>query len=200
MFDWLSFVPITVVVAIGVFAIKETFELLRRRSGDARRVRGLKALLARECELNYWAIKSFRRILNEIPTQENNNWQMRVTIEKTGSGRPFAKVVSDDGGIEAHYGIPQVHRELMSKFLLDVATLDKDFFEILEPAFDAVAELEHIRESLVSARYAPEDIGQDGYLEGFAGYALNEIKDAEMCLANLYVYCTGQALTKHRLR
>ena len=196
----LSLIPFTALVAIAVFAVKETIEFFRRRSGDRRRIRALTALLARECELNYWTIKSLRRVFVEVATDENPDTAGSVTVEKKPSGRAYAKVMTEDGGLEAHYSIPHVHRELMSKFLLDIATLDEKLFDVMEPAYDALAEVEHVRESLLNASEAPEEIGEDGYMEGLAGYALDELRDAETALSALYKHCSGEVLTKHRLR
>lgn len=200
MSSWVSVLPITALIAIFIFVCKEVLEFIRRRSGDQRKLQALKALLARECELNLWTIKNLRRIFSEVHTVENENPQISVEVLRTPSGRPFARVISDDEGTELHIGIPKAHRELMSKFLLDVATLDKKLFEVMEPAYDGLAELEHIHESLLNVRDAPEFIGSSGYLEGLAGYALDEIQNVENALSSLYMHCTGKALTKHRLR
>lgn len=200
MSNWLSLLPLTALIAILVFVLKEALEFVRRRNADQRKLQALTALLARECELNLWSIKALRRIFSEVDTEGNENPQIKVEIQRTPSGRPFAKVVSHDEGTESHLGIPKIHRELMSKFLLDVATLDRKLFEVLEPAYDGLAVIEHIRESLVTAQDAPEFMGPDGFIEGLAGYALDELLEVEDSLAILYKHCTGKALTKHRLR
>ncbi len=200
MSNLLSLLPLTALVAILVFACKEILEYFRRRNGDQRKLHALKVLLARECELNLWSTKTLRRIFSEVNTGENENPQIRVEIQKTTSGRPFARVVSDDEGTESHISVPNVHRELMSKFLLEVAILDKKLFETMEPAYDRLAELEHIRESLLIVQDAPEFMGQDGYIEGLASYSVDKIQKAEDALGVLYKHCTGKALTKHRLR
>lgn len=198
--NWLSVLPITAVVAIVVFISKEALEYFRRSGADKRKIAALTALLARECELNYWTIKSLRRIVTEIPTEESPGPQFRFSIEHKPSGRPYAKVVSSDGKLESHLGIPKVHRELMSKFLLDIATLDRKLFEVMEPAYDALAELEHVRETLVNIDDGAGLIPRDDFLAGFAGYAIVELKDAENAVGALYKYCTNRPLTQHRLR
>lgn len=195
-----SLLPATAVVAILVFIARETLELVRRRGADARKSAALTHLLSRECELNFWVIKSLRHIVQQIPSEENPEASGSITIERTPSGRTYARIVSADGGSESHLNVPKVHRELMSKFLLEIATIDKDLFAVMEPAYDSLADLEHVRESLVNAREAPDYIGQDGYLEGFAGFALDELLHAERNLSALYRHCTGKELTKHRLR
>lgn len=200
MFQSADVLPITAIVAIAIFAAKEVLEVVRRWKGDQRRLLALKTLLARECELNLWSVKTLRRIALEIDTTERPNPDTVVTIEKTNGGRPYALVLVENGQAGARYPIPRVHRDLMSKLLLEVATLDKALFQAMEPAYDALAELDHVREKLLGAPDAPEELGQTSYLEGLAGYALDEIKEAEDALALLYKHCTGDELTKHRLR
>lgn len=88
----------------------------------------------------------------------------------------------------------------MSKFLLEIATLDKTLFEIMEPAYDGLAEVDHVRESLLNIDEGDNLIPKYDYLAGFAEYALNELEEAEAALAKLYTHCTGRPLTQHRLR
>ncbi|WP_158080984.1 hypothetical protein [Pelomonas sp. KK5] len=197
---WGSLLPATAVVAVLLFIARETLEYFRRRGADKRKVSALTHLLARECELNYWAIKALRYIAIQIPTDENPGEGMQVTIERKPSGRSYARIVSADGGTESHHPVPRVHRELMSKFLLDVATIDRELFVVMEPAYDALSHLEHVRESFVNAPEASDFIGQDGYLEGLAGFALDELLKAEDKIGRLYRHCTGNELTKHRVR
>lgn len=200
MNNWPNILPITAIIAVVIFLIKESLEFGRRRLGDQRKLRALKALCARECELNYWTIKQLRSVLKEIPTAENGNSQIFVHIEKTAGGRPYARIHSDDGGTEHHTGIPEVHRETMSKFLLEVAMLDRSLFDLLEPAYDRLAEVAHVRESLLAIDEHPRFLTRDAYLEGFAGYGLSKLQESESALKALYFHCAGKALEKHRLR
>jgi len=195
-----SIFPATAVVAVLLFITRETLEFFRRRAADKRKANALTHLLARECELNYWTVKALRYIIQQIPCSEHPDANGTVSIERKPSGRVYARVVSEDEGSESHHPIPKVHRDLMSKFLLDIATLDSSLFKLMEPAYDALSSLEHIRENLINAPEAPDYIGQDGYLEGFAGFATETLCDVEQKLGVLYQHCTGKKLTSHRLR
>jgi hypothetical protein len=198
--DLLSLLPATVVAAIAIFVVKETAEGLRRRSADRRKIHALKALIARECELNYWPVKVIRDILMNVPGPDEENPEVEVRIERRINGRPVARIRALDGGSESTRGIPEVHRELMSKFLLDIATLNGEFFAALEPAYDSLAELEHVRQSLISIHDNEQESGIDGLFGAFAVYALEELRSTEAELQFLYRFCTGNALEKHRLR
>lgn len=200
MTDPLSIIPITVVAAIVIFVAKEVIEGFRRHSANQRKVQALRALLARECELNLWTIKTLRRILLPFSKPDDPTVPMSLSVERTSGGLPYVKVVSGDGEYEAHMGIPSVHRELMSKFLLDIATLDKLLFSFMEPAYDELAEVEHVRESLININDKPEQIAARDFVRGFAQYAVDVLQDAERKLGALYVHCTGKPLEQHRLR
>lgn len=196
----LTLVPITVIAAVLLFVIKEFVEAIRRACADSRKVHALKTLLARECELNLWTIKALRSILIDIPKSDGEHPEIVVRIERRESGSPIARITSADGGLESTRPIPRAHRELMSKYLLDVATLDKKLFQVLEPAYDGIAELEHVRESLVRVHENEEESQMPGLIGSFAEYALEEICCTEEALASLYRHCTGKPLEKHRLR
>jgi hypothetical protein len=192
--------PTTAIVAIGIFLTKEFIETFRRHAADKRKLVALKALIARECELNNWCIKRLSDIFRQIETPENKDLGVLVSVEETPSGRSYIKVISEDEGLETHSSIPEVHRELMTKFLIDIATLDKGLFGKLEPAYDMLAEVAHIKDSLIRSGDADEPAGESGYLSGLAYYATGVLVKADAALKELYKHCTEQELTKHRLR
>ncbi len=200
MAEILTLLPITVVVAILLFIAKEVVEVVRRHSSDSRKLQAMKLLLARECERNLWAIKSLRGILINVPEPNEKSPQSFVTIEPRINGKSIAKITSHDGGSSGSRQVPDVHKELMAKYLFDVATLDSKLFAVFEPAFDSLAELEHIRESLVHIHETEKEADNPDLFRGFAVYALSEIDRVEQRLGLLYQHCTGKNLEMHRLR
>lgn len=203
MWEWSSILPVTTIIALIIFFTKETLEFLRRRVADQRRRRAIARFFARECELNLWTIRSLREILTEVSTEENPRPASSVSIHASGNGRPYAeveKVYEDGTRSNGHYPIPSVHRDMMAKYVFDTALLDKKLFESSETALDALAELDHIRESLLRALHPPEFMTHNDYLEAFSGYALDELLDVEKSLSELYLICTDKKLENHRLR
>jgi len=200
MSDPLSIIPITALVAIVIFVAKEVIESFRRYGADRRKVQALRTLLARECELNLWTIKLLRGIVLPFSTPDDPSTPKALSVGVTGGGVPYAKISSEDGTYVAQMGVPPVHRELMSKFLLDIATLDKLLFSFTEPAYDELAEVEHVRESLLNINDRPEQIPAREFVLGFSQYAVDVLQKAERRLGALYVHCTGKPLEQHRLR
>ena len=75
-----SILPATVVAAVVLFVLKELFEGVRRYRGDQRKKQALRSLLARECELNHWTIKSIRDIVETIRDESKDGAQFEFII------------------------------------------------------------------------------------------------------------------------
>ena len=67
------------------FLGREWLEFRRRRAAKKRRVAAIKAILARNCELNHWATKSLTRILRGLCTEEGQPMpDLRVEFRRNG--------------------------------------------------------------------------------------------------------------------
>jgi hypothetical protein len=106
---------------------------------------------------------------------------------------------SRDLGLFVKVAVPRIHKEQLEDNLLDVATLDEKLFPLAEAALTAVAELEHLRESLLY-HGSEEDEEVRDVAPHFAEYSLKELAEAESALASLYKQCTGKELSNARLR
>jgi hypothetical protein len=188
------------VAAIIMFLVKEVVEAVRRHLGDKRKIHGLKTLFARECELNLWTIMALRSILVNVPKPDDSTPQTIVRIEHTEDKAHYALIISNDGASKATRPIPIVHRELMTKYLLDTATLNKELFGDLEVAYDALADLSHVRQSLIQVHEDQAQMNIPEFFCSFAEWALDELDEIESALALLYKHCTGGMLENHRLR
>jgi hypothetical protein len=193
----LSLLPVTVVVAVALFALKEVIEGIRRYRGDRRKKKALRMLLARECELNHWTIKCIRHIVETIRDESEDGAEFEFIFPK--SGKVLFRVKYPDSEYKSGSVLVETHREVMDKNLLEVATLDKKLYSALQPAYDAVTELDHVRQSLIYF-VDPEDDQDKMHLDGFTHYALDELQDVFSKLVVLYKECTGEDLEAHRLR
>ncbi|HHQ6565617.1 TPA: hypothetical protein ACSTJX_000413 [Serratia fonticola] len=61
-----SFLPITVIFAIGLFILKEVVEFIKKHKANNRKVFAMKRLFSRECEKNLWTIKILKRVFDCI--------------------------------------------------------------------------------------------------------------------------------------
>ncbi len=194
-----SFFPITVVVAVVLFALKEGIESIRRFNADGRKRSALRHLLARECELNSWAIKSMRHTIelaDGVLKQESN--EESLSIEITASGRSYCKRHSPDGAW-GQTRIPDIHRNHLEKYVLDVALVDRQLLPNTLEAHAAASELEHVRDSFVDFVTSNDPVDRL-HFKAFPQYALRELDRSFEGIESLYKRCTGQSLKTHRLR
>jgi hypothetical protein len=195
-----SWLPATALVAVIIFVVKELLEVWRRYSSESRKLKAIKELLARECELNHWAIRSLRSIADELNAVADLDSVEAFSIEYAKSGRIYACIDSEAEGNYSKTAIPVIHKEQLTKHLLEVATLDKALFGLVEPALTAVAKLEHVRESLLYHGSSEEGDMARSHAQGFSEYATKEIEDARLAIFALYRACTGRELSDIRLR
>ncbi|HHQ6565616.1 TPA: hypothetical protein ACSTJX_000412 [Serratia fonticola] len=87
----------------------------------------------------------------------------------------------------------------MDKNLMEAAVINNELLEKLEKACDALAELEHVRDSFLNSENSRKE--KNGFvLEAFVIYGLGELIDIQQSLNELYKYCTGNELERARLR
>lgn len=199
--DLSTLVPISAVVAVALFCTKERLEFVRRRDADARKLSAIKLLTARECELNHWTIKSYTRIANALKNEaevEGSEQRASFAVVEMASGKLFFRTYEPDGSEGGQTWMPEVHRDVLGKYLLDIATLDATFFGLAERAYDALAEIQHVQDHIRNQKDGSEPGDVSDF--GLAEYVIGELKDAKIALDNLYLYCTGDVLTSHRLR
>lgn len=195
MTDWLpALLPSTALAAIFLFLLKEFLEGIRRSRAKNRQIEAFKTLLARECELNRWAVCSLNDALKEMDGDSEENLATDYAIERSKSGKVFFR--SDDGSA---WPLPEARSDLMSEIMFDVATLDKSLFALLQNAYDSVLELKHVRQSLMDFLETDNE-NEKLHLAGFPDYGLRELKDVQVSLEELYLECTGQKLDKGRVR
>lgn len=191
-----SFFTGAVVVAICTFVAKEVLEFIRRLKADRRKVAAYKLLLADEVEKNNWVIRSLRFDLKEL----KEDWSTStVTMEINKAGQKRLKIVSEDG--ESSGVLPDVSRMIVTKVFTDIAVLDEKLFSAATEAYEAVSELEHVKNSLIEFVMTDDKLKQSsGFRDSFVDYAFREIADAYVSLSKLYKLCTGNDLADHKLR
>lgn len=198
--SWGSVLPITAAVAIALFVVREGFDFVRRLLADRRRIYAFKIVLARECELNAWTVKVLKEIFSAIDAIENPQPTSKVSIKRSPNGEFYAVIASIDGGSWRSYNIPSPHRETMAKIFVDVATLDRALFAFMLPAYDGLAELQHLRDMLSKASDTDPELGEESFLQGLSGYGLKRLKEIDSALVGLYKHCSGRNELIARIR
>jgi hypothetical protein len=190
-----SFFSATVLVAIGIFVIRELLEAMRRRKVDGRRKLAIKSLLSAEIERNNYAVRTLREIIKKI--DEGLLTNETIEIGRDPNGRSRIKVSIKAGWIS--WQVPQVHSEVLAKNIMDLAVLDKFMFELALKTLDQVSELDHLRGNLVE-QVTLRSEGQLDHLGSFSAYANHTLDQTHERLQRLYVMCTGRNLEAIRVR
>lgn len=194
-----EYFPITVVSAIALFAVKEAVEWRRRWLAQNRKRRALRKLISRECEMNLWVVKTLRTAAEAIRSELNEDEKSKFSAETLADGKFYLRIWNSRNEMVAGLPLGSPKRELMEKNLLDVATIDAKFFAVLEPAYDAVAELQNARDQIVSVVETKVEEEKD-HIYGLDEYVLRTTHAAYERLNALYIECTGKKLESHRLR
>lgn len=197
--DLSQWLPATAIVAVLVFATREILEWRRRSAADARKLRALKKVLARECELNYWQIDKLNEVLTgmrEVDIQED---AARVSFAESASGGFVVTITSRDGN--GWGGMLQgVQKDVLLKHLVEIAALSEQLSLLCECALDALAEAEHVFSSLVYGPEAHFPSTRENYFDGLIDYGLEELRKSSSAVKELYFSCTGLELTRGKLR
>lgn len=191
-----SFLPITVIFAIALFFLKEIVEFVKKYKANNRKIFAMKRLFSRECEKNLWTVKILRNVLSEINEEYEEGKKVRLKFSYHEQG--YVYLYKDDNSMSG-YSITKTHRDLMDKNLMEAAVSNDSLFKKLEGACDALAELEHIRDTFLNIENSSKEFGNP-LLAGFLGYALEELLIIQQSLNDLYKYCTGNELENARLR
>ena len=197
-----SLLPVTVVVAILLFIVKESLEFFKKRRESKRKLFAYKSLLSRELELNLWTYKRLLMIVTNIESQEEKHPNAHYTLLIKESGQEYIHGYDGDDLIES-CPIPIVHDKYYEKFIANIAELDSHLFNLARSSYEEVRNMAHVRSGLIKGLLAeennepfPHDIRKSGFLD----YAKSELKDTFTAMNALYKECTGSELQQHRLR
>jgi hypothetical protein len=191
--------PVTALIAILIFLVKEYLEGRRRKAADARKVQALKKVLARECQLNYSAIGRLRDTLTAMQESGVTKDATRLSISKSPAGGYLYMIKNSTGS--GHGGmLVGIQRDSLLKYLVEIAGLDESFYSKCEIALDGLSEADHVFQSLVHGPEKHFPSTPENYYEGLADYGLGELNDSIAALQDLYLVCTGSVLRQGKLR
>lgn len=202
-FGWRTNLQLAAILAaVFIFAAREILDSIRRRAAQQRKLNALKAVIARECELNNYTTSVLKREMKgmkenfELEHGDVQRSEYRIVFRRDGSAVLEELMGGEWGG---SHPIPKVYSSMINAKIVELAELDPKLYAKAEAALSGLAELEHVRTSLISY-VMKEDDNMPNLLESFPDYALGEIEDSSSALKELYTACTGRPLTDRRLR
>jgi len=191
-----SILPITVIVAISLFVIKESIEFYRRIMADRRKTAAIKKLLANEVEKNNWVMKSLKLQL-ELVQRDWLESDYKVTNTQSKGYRIEFEHSNGNGGASSVFEVSTV---VFDKILFELPVLDANLFQLAEKAYEGIAEVKHLSGTLVELIINQKDHPTPDFIISFSEYALEELAESHKDLCDLYRKCTNKELTSHKLR
>ncbi|OGT69873.1 MAG: hypothetical protein A3H44_14320 [Gammaproteobacteria bacterium RIFCSPLOWO2_02_FULL_57_10] len=193
-----TLLPITVIAAILIFFVKELLEYVRSKKKKSKKLAVYKRMIAEEIEINKTALGSLSQTLSTI--RDGTDERNRIPrIIRTPSGALRIEFKEDDEDYGSGWPIPPISKAVFEKLYLELAELDPSFFEESARTYEAVAEIKHIRDSLID--YIEEDtLRPNGFLNSFAEWGEGQLEHSKSALSDLYFKCTGKQLERGRLR
>lgn len=167
----------------------ETLILLEQRD---REIKALKKVFIRECELNNYAINRVREygaLLEEKPKL------FRIEVGDSKYSAVFLD--ENEEYVEQGGPVPKIYNTILYSNLLLAAKLNDELFVKLELACNAVSELEHMITSMIEYSLNKKN---NYLLEGLGCYISSHIDEVHDNMNELYKFCSGETLTKTRLR
>jgi hypothetical protein len=200
----LQLIPITneiwksaTAVAVITFVGTELFQHRRARASDKRKLKAIRRLLARECELNYWTVKALRFALDEIKsTRQEENSAFSIENRSGGAEQLISFI---DGNWVGGRSLPHAHPTRFDEVFLEVAALSESLSALLDDAMEATADLEHLRNNIIRHVNDEDGLGEE-VLYSLTEYGENELSDIYISLSALHRECTGKELLDHRVR
>ncbi|WP_404938952.1 hypothetical protein P7C00_11205 [Pseudomonas sp. JDS08PS003] len=187
-----SFLPLTVISAVGLFFLKEVMEFFKKRSEKLRKIRAYKILIAEELQKNAWTIKQLKSLMRDI---EDDSFEA-LTFSKNSVGEYRVYIRREDGGGGSTV-LPVVHTSIFDKAVVEIAAIDSSLFEVAKVAYEHFAEVRHIRDSVITIS---EDEDRAEFLKSLPFYASEKLDAAEEASKLLFKACAGTEMPKHKLR
>lgn len=191
-----NILPITVIVAVVLFIAREVLDAYKKNRSNKRQKVAIKRIISIEIEKNNFFLKRVMSIIKEMRTACLKGHTIKITHDSNENPR-----INFEENEEQYSSmpIPRVTDNAINQSIMNIALVDKDLFEDALCALDALAELKHIRDSIIET-VSMSAISGTNFIDGFTEYAEEELDDAKESLEKLYKHCTGKELEITRVR
>ncbi|MBX9266813.1 hypothetical protein [Chromobacterium violaceum] len=188
--------PITVLVAIAIFLLKETLEFVKKNRTESRKIKAYKYILSEELEKNNYIISTLKRSLKDI---ESDFDEYQISLSKTNEGISLISFTRKQDGGKSTGPLPETHSSVFNKIFVEIAALDEELFNLAAEAYAGIAEVGHVRRSLIDYVVHKDEHPED-ILVPFSSYGIEVLDDSHEKICALYRKCTGNELKIHKIR
>lgn len=188
-----SWLPITAVVALGVFVLREFLEWRRRRATEVRKLRAMKRIVARECVGNHRSILRLIEAYELIQTAKVAEDPERLRISQTRTGH-YSIMIHNPDGTGSGWNLRPIQRDTLLKHLSEVAALDDELFKLCEIVISVLESSAYSFSMLVHGPEPHWGVPLEVFYGAVPVGALAQLRAAEVELEKLHVFCTGESL------
>ena len=193
-----SAVPITALIAIILFIVREILDLIKSRRKSFRSRKALKMLLAYELELNYWSLKSLFNLMKKLAEYESIN-DVELLINKGIETNYTVKIEEKRTGEWTGQAVPPFYFDRFEKLLLPVGELGENTYEKIQEAYSCLNELNDYRILVLNLFGSNEWLEFPEMTFDYLSGKSTEFEKYYKQLNMAYKSLTGKELTKHRL-
>lgn len=183
--------PITVVVAIILFIVREVVEFIKKSRDKSRKISAYKALIAEELLKNAWSVKALKQLCTELqdPTL------IGIDYIKSASGTERVTIRTVEGKHRVFFW--KIHTAAFEKIMTDLAVSNSKLFKSAAHVYSLLAEAKHVRESVID--FSEFDMPKH-MIQGLGVYGDGRLEEAAAAVRTAYKIYTGKELASHKLR
>ncbi len=193
-----SAIPITALIAISLFIVREILDLIKSKRKSARSKRALKMLLSYELELNFWSLKHFFNLIKNLSEYEALN-EITLEIKKGIETNYTVKITEKRTDAFSGQAVPPFHFDRFEKLILSIGELGNASYEKLQKAYSCLNELDDYRIQALNLFGNTEWMDNPDLTFSFLSRKSREYEQYYQSLNSAYKALTGNELSKHRL-
>jgi hypothetical protein len=192
-----SAIPITALIAIVIFIIKELIESYRARKNRNRTKNTVSMLLSYELECNFWSVKSLFGLFNKLKEYRHLD-EITLSLKK-GIESNYSVKIENKHGEWTGQAVPPFCHQRFDSLLVQISELGNETYEKLQDAYSCLNELEDYRAQVINL-FAGEDwITFPDMTFDYLSMKAEEYDEYYRKLNDAYVCLTGNNLLNHRL-
>jgi hypothetical protein len=189
----MELIPITAVIAVSLFFIKEIVELFRKWFERRRKIKSIKELLKYEIYHNFRACK---RLYNAISSTERSQIDPdgKNRLESFFGGKLLYQRLNEAGDIVSSCPLDIIELTEFKRLLPQIAELSSKDYLMIREHYKYIHELKHLSDSFI--RFLTVH-SEEHLLKGFVSYAYDKKDGVEAGIKNAYEKMSGEEMPKN---
>ncbi len=147
-----EFIPVSVVVALFLFIVRELLDFFKKRQEKNREINTYKALISEEIRQNYFALKLLNKVLKVIVKFNNKNVETihcNVHTDRYGGEYVFVDLGEGPGKRKVSMRLSTFSTDFFDAHIKDLAKLDEKLYDSVKQTYEEIRVWKTIRNDLV---------------------------------------------------